>query len=411
MKHFLAYGNSDQASFRDDAVRDCFDILTVPSTIASYYPDATAAFVLSSGLEYIIEPRTPLFQGVLRDPRASHYTLASVMGASVADQLGQPSSAGSNPTAYFEPDFYSAHVCEELVDAVVDFQRTYGNRAGSVGKQIARYRLLLQKARGQTAQAVSVDEQRGPAFILCPYFACGSRSDVWWRVVERVWDRAQQLPNAAEICPVVAIADVFELEKGIQSIPSGMSDTTFSWVPGFDERKVSVSQLRELRRVVSAVSGERQVVNLYGGFYSILLSKFGLNGFNNGLGYSESRDWPTLDATGAAPARYYVRRLHAYLPTTTATVLVEQDSGLRCKCSVCSDGNRLPNELDYHELKRHFALSRAWEMKLVHKRSVDELRLKLRDDAGRIRSALAPLPSGLNVPVGHMERWAASLAD
>jgi len=65
----MAYGNSDQVSFRDPEVRESFDFMTVPGTIASYYADATAAFVLSSELNYLIDPRTPLFQGALQSPR------------------------------------------------------------------------------------------------------------------------------------------------------------------------------------------------------------------------------------------------------------------------------------------------------------------------------------------------------
>ena len=145
MLHCLAYGNSDQASFRHAEVRDCFDILTVPSTIASYYSDATAAFVLSSGLKYMIEPRTPLFQEWLQEPRASHYTLADVMGSSVKAHLGEPSKQGPNLSSYFSSAFYSLNVCEEVVSSMVDFQRQYGGRAEQVAAKLDRYRELLRK--------------------------------------------------------------------------------------------------------------------------------------------------------------------------------------------------------------------------------------------------------------------------
>jgi hypothetical protein len=58
----------------------------------------------------------------------------------------------------------------------------------------------------------------------------------------------------------------------------------------------------------------RSLVNMYGGFFSICLRHAGLAGFGNGLTYSESREWPALASTGAAPPRYYVRQLHAFLP-------------------------------------------------------------------------------------------------
>lgn len=411
MKHLLAYGNSDQASFRHPDVRKCFHIMTVPSTIAAYYPDATAGFVLSSELDYIIEPRTPLFQDALPEPRASHYELAKAMGDSVADQLGLPNPDGPNPPAHFAPDFYSDEVCTEVVDSMVRFQRTYGERADHVSKQIARYGAMLRKARGESGTGDPVDLRRGPTMVLCPYFACSSLSDPWWSVTRRVWHAASTMESPHTICPVVALGDVFELATAIESVPEELSGALFVWVPSFDEKMVPLSALKEFRRVVASSAQDREVYNLYGGFFSILLAKSGLSGFNNGLGYSESRAWPTLDATGAAPARYYVRRLHAYLPTATATALVEQDPKLRCKCAVCDGGRKLPIELDYHELKQHFALARLWELELVQKRSVEELQRKLRNDANRIRSALGVLPRAFNIRVDHLNRWADALVE
>lgn len=84
-----------------------------------------------------------------------------------------------------------------------------------------------------------------------------------------------------------------------------------------------------------------ELVNLYGGFFSICMYHAGLWGFNNGLGYSESRDWPQLEATGAAPARYYVPRLHAYLPVGTAQALIEVEPEFRCPCVVCEPSGEL----------------------------------------------------------------------
>lgn len=406
MLHCLAYGNSDQASFRDLEVRECFDILTVPSTIASYYADATAAFVLSSGLKYMIEPRTPLFQGVLREPRASHYTLASAMGNTVSAYVdkNRETREGIN----FPVDFYSDSVCAEVVASMVNFQRKYGGRAKDVGTKLDRYRELLKKATGSSRIVGLNDETRGPTYVLCPYFAVQSFSDAWWNVMGRIWNAAQQLDNPAGILPVVAMSSVSALQRAIESVPDSLSSRVFFWIPGFDERSASSDRLYELRRAVSDLSPAHELMNLYGGYFSILLGKFGLDGFNNGLGYSESREWPTLDSTGAAPARYYVRRLHAYVSQATATAIVETDGAFACDCSVC-EGKRLPEDLSYHELKKHFALARAWEIEQSEKTVLGDLCSVLRDTAERCKRLRLNLPSNLRVPTGHLSRWADAL--
>lgn len=408
MLHLLAYGNSDQASFRDLEVRECFDLVTVPSTIASYYSDATAAFVLSSRLEYMIEPRTPLFQEILREPRASHYTLASEMGDAVDSHLNDESESVDGNSVYFPPDFYSDNVCREMVGSMVSFQRQYGGRAEQITAKLDRYRKLLEKATGDSSATERDDEKRGPTYVLCPYFAVQSFSDEWWGVMGRVWNAAWQLDNPETISPVVSMSNVSLLRDAIDSVPNALSSTVFFWIPGFDEKRAELHKLNQLRSVVADLQDNYKLINLYGGYFSILLGKFGLFGFNNGLGYSESRDWPTLDSTGAAPARYYLRKLHAYVPTATATAIVETDSTFACSCSVCSSG-RLPNDLSYHELKRHFALARAWEMKDVERTDLPDLCGTLRADSIRCDNLRNRLPSSLRIPTGHLSRWAEAL--
>lgn len=406
MLHCLAYGNSDQASFRDLEVRECFDILTVPSTIASYYADATAAFVLSSGLKYMIEPRTPLFQDVLRQPRASHYTLASVMGDTVSAYVDENREKGDRIN--FPVDFYSDDVCAEVVTSIVNFQREYGGRAKDVSTKLNRYRELLKKATGGSKSVGLSDETRGPTYVLCPYFAVQSFSDAWWNVMGKIWNAAQQIDNPAEILPVVAMSSASALQRAIESVPDSLSSRVFFWIPGFDEKIASLDKLYEVKEAVSSLATAYGLMNLYGGYFSILLGKFGLDGFNNGLGYSESREWPTLDSTGAAPARYYVRRLHAYVSQATATAIVETDNAFACGCSVC-EGKRLPEDLSYHELKKHFALARAWEIEQSERIGLGDLCSILRDTAERCKRLKLNLPSNLRVPTGHLSRWADAL--
>ena len=144
--------------------------MSVPSTIASYYADATAGFVLSSELDYFIEPRTPLFQEYIRDPRASHYTLASAMGQSVKERLG-PTSEREGKVVRFPAEFYSSDVCDEVVSAIISFQRDYGGRSEKIAEKLNRYKSLLDRARGGSGNVESGNDAKSPTYLLCPYFA------------------------------------------------------------------------------------------------------------------------------------------------------------------------------------------------------------------------------------------------
>ncbi|SRR6266851_3658781 len=401
MRHFLAYGNSDQSSFRDPLVRQSFDYMTVPGTIAAYYPDATAAFVLSSELNYVVDPRTPLFQGLIRQPRASHLTLASILSPRVADFLANAGDDGA-----FSADLYSASVVDELVTRTLAFQRNYGGKAGPIQTKLERYQRLLAEARGEFPIYGAIQEGQPPSFVLAPYFLSGV-DDEWDTVMRSIWDRCLDEPDHDHVCAVVAAVSVNVLGAKLQSVPNELSTTTFFWVNAFDERKMREPDLRALWDVVSLGSERRQLINMYGGFFSICLHYAGLWGFNNGLGYSEFRDWPELPATGAAPARYYIPRLHLYASQTSAQLLIDRAPTFRCPCEVCRE--RPVVELSYLDLKRHFALTRKEEIRTVHENDPHGVAQLLDSALADYTVAAEDLPGGFGMSVGHLARWSSVL--
>lgn len=405
VRHFLAYGNSDQFSFRDDTVRQSFDFMTVPGTIAAYYAEATAAFVLSSELDYLIDPRTPLYQGSLPHPRASHYALAEWLGPSVRAALGDSGSA------QFPAAFYTRPVIEELVTTIVRNQRGYPSRGGQIQPKLDRYARLLAEALGREAdpQPAAV-EGRVPSFTLAPYFAARSLSDPWWDVNLLIWEVASRLEDAASVSPVVCVSDVRLLSDALGQVPGQMADSVFFWVPGFDEREASVEALTGVWAAVERHQPNRRLVNLYGGFYSVCLAHAGLWGFNNGLGYSESRQWPQLSATGAAPARYYVPDLHMYLSPAVAQAMVRAEPTLACDCHVCAPTGGEIVAMGYHDLKRHFAAARRWEIELVEGNDVPALRWHLRSSYERGNTASRLMPERTRPSLDYLLRWEEALS-
>jgi hypothetical protein len=403
MQHFVAYGNSDQATFRDPEVASAIDFLTVPGTVAAYYPDATAAFVLSSGYRYVIDVRTPLFQGNLATPRASHYVLGSWLGSAVRDRMGDQTGS---PVVFGHDLYEDEIVLNELVDLVLKAQREYGGRAEAIADKLGRYGRLLAEARGE-APPESTAVGQAPEFILAPYFAASGPDDSWWSIDQRIWERCAGAPDATRISAVVAVTSPSVLAPAIASVPPELAGTTFFWVTGFDERRAADVDLEIVGRAVQQSTG-RQLVNLYGGFYSIMLAYVGLWGFNNGLGYSETRAWPELAATGAAPARYYVRRLHAFASPAVAQLVVQTDPWFACECPVCSVGGIAA--LQYGDLKRHFAWSRAREITDVSQTSPSITAAGLEEAAARVSTHLeSVLPQRLVPDTRHLGAWARAI--
>lgn len=420
-QHLLAFGNSDQESFRNKQVRASFDIMTVPGTIASYYDEATAAFVLSSQIPYMIDPRTPLFQDELRAPRASHYSLAAWHGQSVLDHLSRDEAA-----AYFPPTFWGAHTIDEMVREVVSRQRDYAGNAPRVTKKLDRYARLLAAAMEEQDLQLPRKAPSAPEAVLAPYFAVTGLDDPWWNVVADVWASCTTLDDARSISPVLCVGGrqeregpqvtsvpgVAVLEELLPYLPPALARTCYIWITGFDERVASLDALRQLWRVTHEFGKQRRLVNLYGGFFSICLRYAGLSGFGNGLTYSESRAWPALASTGSAPPRYYMRDLHAFLPPAAAAAVVGAEPAFSCDCEACralAESGATIASMPYHALKLHFALARAWELGLVADHRPGEVAGMLLDAKGRLDRVRDHLPPGVSPQGEHLSRWAAVL--
>jgi hypothetical protein len=225
---------------------------------------------------------------------------------------------------------------------------------------------------------------------------------------EQIWKACENLRDPQTISPVIAISNVSSLNVALEAPSTRLSKTTFFWVSTFKERRLSEADLRTMWRTVRIHSGRLSLVNLYGGFFSICLSHAGLAGFGNGLGYSESREWPQLASTGAAPARYYLPALHQFVAPAVAALIVQTEPSLACSCSVCqSSANSIPT-LSYVELKHHFALAREWEIETVSTSSPGSLAHSLRETSElyeeRVRRKFPR--TGLLPATGYLTSWA-----
>jgi hypothetical protein len=403
MRHFLAYGNSDQSYFRDSQVLESFDFMTVPGTIAAYYPDATAGFVLSSQLDYVIDPRTPLFQGRIAAPRASHFSLARWLGPQVEVHMGDP----TEPHAVeFTPQFYSPSVIEEAAVTLVERQSGYGGRSQEIQEKYDHYHRLMAEALGEAENFAT--GSKPPSFVLSPYFASLAENDLWWGINIAFWEACARVSQT--FSPVVAVGSPKLLEPALATARQH-GKTAFYWVTGLNERKASEAELTDVAAAVSHQSSELQLINLYGGYFSICLGKVGLWGFNNGLGYSESRSWPDLPSTGAAPPRYYVPSLHAFLAPATAQQIANVDPAFRCSCSVCGVfSRRRIIQMTPSEMKRHFAVCRRAESAYVDSSDLSEIATSLTSVADTFEALAIPaLPERLVPDVRYLRTWARVL--
>ena len=367
--HFLAYGATDQETFRE--LRDAYDGVLVPATVAAFQREGTGGFVLSlSATEesppYMIDSRFPLFQQALPTPKKSHDALAGLLGdPTLVSRSGEPL-----PTSFTDERI------SKIAKSWVEFNTGYGTREAAKFKKYA----------ARLGEDLAPEQAKGPDCILAPYFACAGPDDPWWALSVKLFDAtvvaAGDTPCIRVVCGTSAIAAkqlMYEL---------GSAESFVTWISGLDEYAANDSELLDYRRMIidSAEAGHATFA-LYGGFFSVLLGNEGLHGSSHGVGFSEHRNWKELPSSGAPPARYYLPLAHRYVSQDLAQELYQVDRDLAsCDCEHCSAGP--PIALDYHELMKHSVYCRAAEISDWIPRSATASARDLEDAHANLKDAI-----------------------
>jgi hypothetical protein len=393
--HYLSYGATDQRTVRD--LMGEYSGLLVPGTVAAFQREGTGGFVLAlsartDATDYVIDPRSPLFQQSLSNPKQSHLALADLLG--VDPQL----FSGRHPEA---ADF-EGQLCAEMAERWVNFNTGYTE---SVSGKFAKYAKRLN-------EPVLPSDARAPTYILAPYFIAEGPEDPWWDVSARLYEEAARVAPSDTCVRVVAVTSPLALGRLLDTLDD---ERAVIWVSGLQELETPPEVLAEYARVVAASEERDQdLFALYGGFFSVLLASFGLDGQSHGVGYGEYRSWLELPQSGPPPARYYLPRAHRYVSQELAHQMWLADRTLaECDCAECE--GQSPLILEYHELMKHSVRCRSREIREWAGLDVMAALARLRVDYLDYRNDLneAPLPQiwsrRAQRTVEPMDRWTAAL--
>jgi hypothetical protein len=337
--HYLTYGATDQQTVRE--LRDFYDGLIVPGTVAAFQREGTGGFVLSlsatpEGPPYLIDPRFPLFQKANASPKKSHEALA--------DLFEEPSLIRDLDPS---PEDFPPEVLAQIAKTWVEFNTSYESR------QAAKFK----KYASRLDEDVDEDDAKAPTAIVAPYFV--SAGDEWWSLTSDLLEETRNAaPSDMAVLSVTACATPTELDR---RLAEGDDEKTLIWVSGLEELGPDSGALLSYGEAIRDANSRGQLCfALYGGFFAVLLGAVGLRGACHGIGYGEHRNWPELQQSGPPPARYYAPRFHRYIGQDLAYQLWSLDADLTaCHCTICEGG---PPLLDYHDLMKHSVLARQAEI-------------------------------------------------
>jgi hypothetical protein len=162
------------------------------------------------------------------------------------------------------------------------------------------------------------------------------------------------------------------------------------WISDFDEKEIPSNYLTSLIDFVENLTAKgKPVYNLYGEYFSLILSKIGLSGYSRGLGFSEKKFVDACVSGGGQPKRFYSPLLHYSVSETAIMQFYSIFPKLLCNCDICKliksnlsiSKNPSLNEIEKFFLhfdfifdsKKHLVSSHAIEINDIVNSTLDEI--------------------------------------
>lgn len=158
-----------------------------------------------------------------------------------------------------------------------------------------------------------------PAAVFAPYFYIDpNQENVGLTLFSQCAASAVKIGGDIPIHAVLC-TDVSTLEnpKFLRDAASLIKDSgvagVWLWFSRFFEEKAGLQQLMAFRTFVENLRQKVEVYNMHGGFWSLALSRFGLNGVSHGIGYGEQKDVIPVIGQSTPTVRYYHPKLRRRL--------------------------------------------------------------------------------------------------
>jgi len=343
--HWMLFGTFAQQGFFEYPTRGTYRGIIINANMAAHAPAGLAAFLLekTARTSYIIDPLTHAFQ---HTPEAICNELGQPKSSvkSLADEYGEPVSSSVGRKALLPAAFAEESAVRDFSDRCVQFQR---NQLTSFMKQ------------SDAAKYVDDSEIAPPYAVIAPYFFMTETTmDDWLKVntacVRHVASRGGGLGSkifAAVVVDQGILLDgscVAKITEGYKDV-SGV-DGFLLWIDNLDEQGASSAALKSLLTLARGLrQSGREVINLHGGYFSILAAgtpgSNALTGVTHGPEFGEFRG--VVPIGGGIPiARYYIPDLHGRIRYADALRFLRAKGWLDnpslfrenvCDCEVCVD--------------------------------------------------------------------------
>jgi hypothetical protein len=288
---------------------------------------------------------------------------------------------------------------KQVTESCLLAQKSFRERSEEKRK-LEKYRKMLGLA--------SLRPLGEPQFLIPPYFQFDAVGDEWYDLTARCIRASNDFRDGIPLRPVLHFSRWTAIENpapAIEVLDAQDVGEVFLYCNNCKELEVDESVLAAYRAGVEAFSeaGIRPYA-LHGGYFAVMMSKFGLGGFADGVGYGEWRD-SGYHRGGQASIRLYVLRLHRYVTPAEAQALVDEDPDFFAAdtelFSEYLESETPLDEVSLPEAHDHLMKCRAAEVDVVREHSVAEIAADLRESRTHLREASPLLFREFGPPLRH----------
>jgi hypothetical protein len=186
------------------------------------------------------------------------------------------------------------------------------------------------------------------------------------------------------------------------------------WITDFKDWEEDSEVLKTFAGFVHDLSEKakgREIINLFGGYFSVVLAARGLLGASvQGVGIAEFRD-PFVSGGGFAK-RYYMPISHRFVSVDLADDLRDADQKVfSCSCTKCGIDTR-PGSMSVQALAEHFVQVRTREFQRAASMTAKAIADELNRDKMTLMRIKVPGVAGLASTHGRrLEVWERALRD
>jgi hypothetical protein len=223
-----------------------------------------------------------------------------------------------------------------------------------------------------------------PEAILVPYFFIEDIRSDRYKLNLDILSEVIKIGGEKKIFSTIAISkDLLASDRIIKKILLDYNreeiDAFCVWIGDFRETAEDEILLRNYIKFFQELSKlQRPIINLYGGFFSVILSKLGyINTICHGICYGESKD-PFSTLSGGGFKRYYVPKLHNLVSLSSSQELCKELPELKCNCDICKKFqiDEIEN-MSSIELGKHYLITRKREIDEIESIDLSDLNSQL----------------------------------